>query len=211
MGMVVVVASGVTTAPRTPSPRRRASRPRSRSARSIRRATRAATGSTTRARCSAPMRRYPAPDQVVCFSDSATSLSRCSRPARSGSSPTRAERTLFRRNVRRVAGRRGRRGAHAAGPPARCQRPRSSASCDRRIGHRSRTAEFRATPRLDVLAAVQFDPSTFFLLGSAPGIPDGSGSAERLLVTISGFAGSIAGVEVWSRDRSRIRSLRASR
>jgi subtilisin-like proprotein convertase family protein len=53
------------------------------------------------------------------------------------------------------------------------------------------------TPRLDVLAAVQFDPSVFFpFLGTAPQIPDGSGSASAS-VTISGFTASIAGIDVW--------------
>ena len=53
------------------------------------------------------------------------------------------------------------------------------------------------TPRLDTLAAVTFDSTTYFpFVGNAPTIPNGSGSASAS-ITISGFAGSVAGVEAW--------------
>lgn len=53
------------------------------------------------------------------------------------------------------------------------------------------------TPRLDALAAVSFDAVDFFpFLGTTTSIPDGTGSASAS-VNISGFSGGIAGLEVW--------------
>ncbi len=137
-----------------------------------------------------------APDQVVCFSDSATSLSMLAPGAfwvvadkgqgntlfagTSASSPAVAGAVALMRQV------------HPTMPPASIigiLRATGALITDPRNGV--------TTPRLDVLAAVQFDPSAFFpFLGSAPEIPNGSGSASAS-VTISGFSGSIAGVEVW--------------
>ncbi len=52
------------------------------------------------------------------------------------------------------------------------------------------------TPRLDTLAAVSFPADRYFpFLGTSPTIPDGSGSASAS-VTISGFTGGVAGLEV---------------
>ena len=52
------------------------------------------------------------------------------------------------------------------------------------------------TPRLDTLAAVSFPANRYFpFLGTSPTIPDGSGSASAS-VTISGFTGGVAGLEV---------------
>ncbi len=137
-----------------------------------------------------------APDQVVCFSDSATTLSMLAPGAfwivadkgqgntlfagTSASSPAVAGAVALMRQV------------HPTMAPASIigiLRATGALVTDPRNGV--------TTPRLDALAAVQFDPSTFFpFLGSAPEIPNGSGSASAS-VTISGFAGSIAGVEVW--------------
>ena len=53
------------------------------------------------------------------------------------------------------------------------------------------------TPRLDALAAVSANVGDFsFFLGAAPSIPDGSGSASAS-VTVAGFSGGVAGVDVW--------------
>jgi subtilisin family serine protease len=52
------------------------------------------------------------------------------------------------------------------------------------------------TPRVDTLAAVTLPANRFFpFLGTAPTIPDGSGSASAS-VTISGFTGGVSGLEV---------------
>jgi subtilisin-like proprotein convertase family protein len=53
------------------------------------------------------------------------------------------------------------------------------------------------TPRLDALAAVSLDSGRLFsFLGTPASIPDGSGSTSAS-VTVRGFSGGVAGLEVW--------------
>jgi subtilisin-like proprotein convertase family protein len=136
-----------------------------------------------------------APDQVVCFSNSSTALSMLAPGAfwvvaqkgqgsnlfagTSAASPAVAGAAALLRQAR-----------PAASPAALASILRSTGKpiTDPRNGI--------ATPRLDAMAAVSLDATRLFaFVGAATPIPDGAGSANAS-VTVAGFAGGVAGLEV---------------
>ncbi|MGH9369863.1 MAG: S8 family serine peptidase, partial [Thermoanaerobaculia bacterium] len=137
-----------------------------------------------------------APDQIVCFSNSATSLSMLAPGAfwlvakkgdglnlfagTSAASPAVAGAVALLRQTQRGLSPAGLIGVlRSTGKPI----------TDPRNGV--------ATPRLDALAAVSLDTDRFFpFLGAPAPIPDGSGSANAS-VSVAGFSGGVAGLEVW--------------
>ncbi len=135
------------------------------------------------------------PDQIICFSDSSTALSLLGPgdawlvankgqglttfAGTSASSPAAAGAVALLRQARPGLTPAGIAGVlRASGVPI--TDPRNGVT----------------TPRVDALAAVRFDTSRYFpFLGASASIPDGTGSASAS-VTVSGFSGNIAGVEV---------------
>ncbi|HYB54086.1 MAG TPA: proprotein convertase P-domain-containing protein, partial [Thermoanaerobaculia bacterium] len=137
-----------------------------------------------------------APDEIICFSDSSTALSMLAPgdfwlvankgggvgifAGTSSASPAVAGAVMLLKQMRPDLSAAGINGIlRATGAPI--LDPRNGVT----------------TPRLDTLAAVTLDPTTFFpYVGATPTIPDGTGSASASIM-ISGFSGSIAGIQVW--------------
>ena len=162
----------------------------------LRHATRAAAGPTTSG--GDPLHGLPdGPDQSSA-SPTPRRISRCSRPARSGSSPTRARAsTLFAGTSASTPAAAGAvallRQVHPTLPPASIigiLRSTGTPITDPRNGV--------TTPRIDTLAAVQLDPSTFFpFLGSRARDPRRQRVGDRHGRRSPDSRGRIAGVEVW--------------